>query len=53
MSIDYCDHHGHYDTDWHPDGCPRCEREEEAAMEADRQVDQRRLDQLEEKETMP
>ena len=48
--IDYCDHHGCYDTDWHPEGCPRCEREEDAAIEADRQLDQWRLDKMDKKE---
>ncbi len=24
MSIEYCDVHGHYDTDYHVEGCPRC-----------------------------
>ena len=50
MSIDYCDHHGHFDTDWHPEGCPRCECEWDAAMEADRQVDDGLLKKHEPKE---
>lgn len=43
MSIEYCDHHGHYDTDFHVEGCPRCEQVEEADLEADRQLDEGKL----------
>lgn len=25
MSIEHCDIHGCYDTDFHVEGCPRCE----------------------------
>ena len=40
--IQYCDIHGHYDTDFHVEGCPRCAFEEEAAIEADRRFEEKR-----------
>ena len=42
MSIEYCDKHGHYDTDF-TEVCKGCERDELAALEADRQHDEGKL----------
>lgn len=28
MSVDRCERHGQYDTDYYVDGCPRCETEQ-------------------------
>lgn len=43
MSIEHCDAHGPYDTDYHVEGCPRCESLEQADLEADRQYDEGKL----------
>lgn len=45
MSLERCDKHDYtYDTDF-IENCPRCEHEQEAALEADRQVDEKKLRQ--------
>ena len=41
--IRYCDLHEAFDTDEHPDGCPYCQRVWDESVEADRQLDERRL----------
>ena len=46
MSIQYCDHHGHFDTDFHVEGCPRCQALGDADTEADRKLDERKLDEF-------
>ena len=43
----YCEKHGHFDENYaddYPGGCPFCEAEEEAAIEEDRKLDERRLE---------
>ena len=39
----HCDIHGQFDTDEHPDGCPRCQAAWDESVEADRQLDEEKL----------